>query len=505
MTPSRRIAVNITATYSRSLIAAGLALFSSRWVLNALGQADYGLFSVVGSIIIFITFFNTVMASSATRYFAFSIGAGDSTEVNRWFNSALGIHLSLAFILIIIGLPIGNYIICNILTVPPDRVVACQWVFRISLASAFTSIVSVPFVAMFTAKQHMAELAAWGMLQSFLSFTLAWFLRHAFGDRLLFYSAGMVVILVFVQTAQIFRAMTIFEECGIVCRQWLDRNRLKEIFTYSSWNIIGSSGVLLRDQGSAILLNLFFGPGVNAAYGIATQVSIQTNQLSSALVGAFSPEIMASEGRGDRARMLLLAQRTSKFGTILVLFLAIPLITEMNYVLNLWLLTPPPYSALLCQLILITFLIDRLSTGYMLAVHAHGKIAGYQITIGTSLLLTLPLAWFFFKAGFSPTSIGLAFIITMTAASLGRVLWGRLLFGMQVRCWLISVVWPSTIVALFTTIAAVTLRFLMPPSFLRLVLVSVICFVISLFTARLLALDNIERDYFCKKLFKGDL
>lgn len=501
MTSSRHIAVNVSATYTRSIIAAGLAIFSSRWVLNALGQTDYGLFSVVGSIIIFITFFNTVMASSVSRYLAFSIGAGDSTEVNRWFNSALGIHLILAFVLIIIGFPVGNYIICNILTIPYDRLDACQWVFRISLISAFTSIVSVPFVAMFTAKQRITEIAAWGMLQSILSFALAWFLRHVFSDRLMLYSAGMVIILVIVQSAQIFRAMTLFEECGIVCRQWLDRNRLKEIFRYSSWNLIGSSGVLLRDQGSAILLNLFFGPSVNAAYSIATQVTIQTNQLSSALVGAISPEITASEGRGDRVRMLLLAQRTSKFSTILVIIMAIPLITEMNYVLTLWLKTPPPYTALLCQLILVTFLIDRLSSGYMLAIYAHGKIAGYQATIGLSLLLTLPLAWLLFTAGFDPTSIGIAFIVTMTAVTLGRVLWGHILFGIQVRSWLVSVVWPSTIVALITTFAALSLLSLMSSSFLRAFLVTVICFALSLITARFLALDIKERDFFAKNYF----
>jgi O-antigen/teichoic acid export membrane protein len=492
---NQRIAINTAATYSRTVFAAALALFSSRWVLMALGPTDFGLFSVVGSIIIFVTFLNSVMAGSASRYFAYSIGQGDSADVNRWFNSALGIHLCLAFLLLVIGWLVGEYLVAYVLVIPHDRVATCINVFRISLVSAFVSMLAVPFVSMFFAKQHIAELAVWGILQAILSFALAWALRHVFSDRLLFYAIGMVAILIFVQAAQIVRALIVFKECSISCRQLFDRRRFKEIFSFASWNLIGCSGVLFRDQGSAIVLNLFFGPSVNAAYGIATQVSSQTNQLSAAMLGAFSPEITACEGRGDRARMLSLSQRACKFGTILVLLFAIPLITEMDYVLKLWLHVPPPYTALFCQLILVTFLIDRLSTGYMLAVNAHGKIAAYQATLGTSQLLTLPLAWLFLKNGLAPTSIGIAFIITMTITSLGRVLWGRHLLGMPVRSWFTTVVCPSLAVALVSTVSALAPHWLLPTSLLRLILVTAASITVTLLTTWFFALDLNEHEF----------
>ena len=492
---NQRIAANTIATYTRSVFSVGLALFSSRWVLNALGQTDYGLFSVVGSIIVFITFLNSLMANSAARYYAYHIGQCDSTEVNRWFNTALSIHLCLAVLLIFIGWPVGEYVVAHVLTVPDGRVAACLWVFRISLISAFASMLSVPFVAMFTAKQLITELAAWGILQSTLTFTLAWLLRHASGDRLLFYATGMVIILVFVQSALIFRAMIVFNECKIICRQWLDCHRFKGILSFTTWNLIGWTGVLFRDQGSAILLNLFFGPSVNAAYGIASQVSSQTNQLSSAMVGAFSPEITASEGRGDRARMLALSQRAGKFGTILVLLLAVPLIAEMDYVLKLWLRVPPPYTALFCQLMLGTFLIDRLSTGYILAAQAHGKIAVYQVIVGMSLLLTLPLAWTLLKFGFAPTSIGIAFIATMILTALGRVLWGRHLLGMPISRWWTAVVLPSILVALIATATALTVSWTLPYSFRRLIFVTAASTAATLVTTWFLALDFKERKF----------
>lgn len=492
---NKRIVLNTAATYIRTIFTAGLTLFSSRWVLNSLGFTDYGLFSLVGSIILFITFLNGVMACSAVRYFAYSIGQGDRFEVNRWFNSAIGIHLVLAFVLVAIGWPIGEYVICNILTVPGDRLTACLWIFRASLVSAFVSIFSVPFVAMFTAKQHITELAAWGTLQSILTFTLAWLLRHASGDRLLFYAGGMVVIIVFVQASQISRAISVFDECRIVYCQWFDLCRFKSIFSFAGWNLLGWSGALFRDQGSAILLNLFFGPSVNAAFGIATQVSAQTNQLSTAMVGAFSPEITACEGSGDRTRMLFLSQRASKFGTILVILLAIPLISEMDYVLKVWLHEPPPFTALFCRLILVTFLIDRLSIGYMLAVQACGKIAAYQATVGTSLIMTLPMAWIFLKMGLPPTSIGIAFIITMTITSLGRVQWGRYLFCMSIHSWFDKVVWPSVIVFLVATVVSVIPHWLLPSSFLRLIIVFVASITCSLCSAWFFVLELKDRQF----------
>lgn len=492
---SKRIAVNTAATYTRTVLGAGLALFSSRWVLNALGQMDYGLFSVVGSVILFITFLNTVMAGSASRHFAYSIGAGDSTEVNGWFNSAIGIHLSLACLLVFIGWPIGEYVVGHVLTIPVDRIAASRWVFRVSLVSAFVSMASVPFVAMFTAKQHIGELAIWDTLRSILTFTLAYSLRYVSSDRLLFYSVGMVVILVLVQVAQICRAVSIFDECCIVIRKCFDRRKFKEIFSFASWTLIGNSGGLLRDQGSAILLNLLFGPNVNAAYGIASQLSSQTNQLSAAMIGAFSPEITACEGRGDRTRMLSLSHRASKFGTILVLLLAIPLIVEMDYVLKAWLHKPPLYAGRFCQVILCAFIIDRLSTGYMLAVSAHGKIAAYQATIGTTMVLTLPLAWFFLKIGLAPTSIGIAFVITMSIISVGRVFWGRHLFGTPVRIWLSSVLWPTIMVASLSCIAALVPLWFLSSSFLRLLLVIAASASTALLASWFLALDRDEREF----------
>ncbi|MFH2044521.1 MAG: oligosaccharide flippase family protein [Pseudomonadota bacterium] len=481
MTPAQRIIFNTIAVYTRSLIAAGLALFSSRWVLNALGQTDYGLFCLVGSLIIFVAFINNVMASSAARHFAYAIGQGNIGEVNKWFNAALSTHLIIPILLVLLGWPIGELCIRRFLTIPPERIQACVWVFRFSLVSASTGMASAPFIAMFRAKQNIAELSIWEMLQAVLAFTIAWLLTQVSGDRLLFYAIGMVIVNIFVQAVQVCRSLFIFRECRIKYDYWFDFKRFKEIFNFASWSFIGILGGLLRNHGSNILLNLFFGPKANASYGIANQLSTQTGNLATAMFAAFSPEITASEGRGDRARMIALSHRASKFSTILVLLFAIPLIVEMHYILKLWLLEPPIHTALFCQLMIVTFLLDRLTAGYMSAINAYGKIAGYQATLGTILILTLPLAWLFIKLGYPPTSVGVAFVITMTICSYGRVLWLRHHLGVPIYKWLKVVVRPSLIVAVASITMAHIPRYIMPTSLLRLALV----FFFSAFTVML--------------------
>jgi len=470
---SERIAFNTAATYTRSILAVCLALFGSRWILSALGETDFGLFSVVGSLIVFLSFFNSVMASSAARHFAYAIGQEDIIGVNKWFNTSLSIHLVLPVGLIIIGWPIAEYLVRNVLTIPPERIGVCVQVFRISLISAFVNMVSIPFVAMFHAKQRISELAIWGVMQAVLIFLLAFVLAKIPFDRLVFYAVGMVVIQVTIQIAQCSRAVWLFRECRFRFLYWFDIRRFKELANFAIWTMIGRFGGTLRDQGSAVLLNLYFGPSVNAAYGIANQVSVQTAGLSAAMMGALSPEITFREAQGQRDSMIDLSARACKFGALLVMLFAIPFIMEADLVFKLWLINPPTHAAVLSQFIMGTFLVDKIAAGYMHAVNAYGKIALYQATVGTVLLMTLPLSWVLIKLGMPPVAIGFAFLFIQSLCSFGRVLWVQFLFGIPVWHWLNKVVRPCFMVAVMVCLAGAIPRFFLPPGLTRLVLVCV--------------------------------
>jgi O-antigen/teichoic acid export membrane protein len=271
---------------------------------------------------------------------------------------------------------------------------------------------------------------------------------------------------------QVIRACFIFSQCRISIARWFDFRRSCQLFSFAIWSLVGALGYLIRLQGPAILLNLFFNATVNAAYGLANTVSTQTANLSSSMVNALSPEITASEGRGDRARMLEYSLRACKFSTLLIMLFAVPLVMEMDYVLKIWLRDPPEYTTVFCQLMLIVCLMDYISIGHVIAVNAGGKIAAYQAVLGILNMLTIPLAWFFLKRGYAPTSVGAAIVIMCTISSIVRVLWAQHQFNMSVWRWVKEVVLACTAVATGAVLASGCFYWFLPSSFVRLMLVT---------------------------------
>ena len=505
MTASQRIAINTLATYGRTILGIALGLFSGRWVYQALGEIDYGLMGVVGAAIIFITFLNGITSSSCARFFAFSIGKGDANETNRWFNTALSVHTILPTFLLLAGYPAGIWVIKHFFNIPPERLGTALWVFRLSLVSAFTSMCFTPFFGMFIAKQRIYEMSIWGIVQTCCLFGLAYSLVWYKGDAWLLYSAGTVGISVMIGIGQVLRAHFIFPECRIHLSRWWNRSYIQKLFSFAGWQLFGGLGNLIRGSGTAILLNKYFPPssfqGVNASYGIGGTVSGYTQTLASALLGAFTPEITASEGRGNREQMLLHANRASKFGTWLILLFAIPLLLEIDYVLALWLKKPPELAGMFCMLILTQFIIDRLTTGHMIAVSAVGKIAGYQVMIGGFLILTLPIAWLFLACGFSAISVGWAFIFTTTMQSVGRVVWAKYLVGLSPLKWVKEVFLPCFLICVAGGGIGKATQFLFAtPSFYRLVVVGMITFISSILLGWLVVLSHSEKNFFISNL-----
>ena len=449
MSPSTRIVLNTLAAYGQSLFALFLSLFSARWLLQALGQSDFGLYGVVGSIVLLITFLNGGLSVGVARFYAYSIGQGHNLpeaeaidDLKHWFNTALSIHVVLPALLVLIGWPIGEYAIRHWLTIPPDRIASCVWVFRISMLTACVSVFSVPFTAMYAAHQHITDLAIFGVLGTCGAFAATWFLLREKSDRMIVFSLYVMAINVGLLIIQIFRAVIKFKACRVRISYMYHWGYLKRLFGFVGWKMFGMSCVVLRGQGIPILVNLQFGPLINAAYSVADRVSTQGASLAAALQGAFQPALVASEGKGDRQVMLGLALQVCKFGTLLILLFAIPLVLEMKTVLHLWLEAPPEYAGELCQWMLAMLVIDKMTSGVMLAVNAVGRIAIYELVQGSTLFLALPLAWLFFKLGHGPTSLGYALFITMLLYCSNRLLFGKYLLQFPIATWLQHVALP---------------------------------------------------------------
>lgn len=510
MKTSSRIIINTLATFGRSIFGMALSLFSARWILQGLGQADFGLYGVVGSIILLITFLNGGMLVGVARFYAYSIGRGqnlssaESTEdLKRWFNTALSIHVILPFLLISIGYPLGTHAIENWLIIPPDRLVACLWVFRFSLITAFVSIFSVPFVAMYTAHQHISEIAFFGILSSCGMFAAAYFLLQVQADRLIVYAVYMMAINSGIPLIQIVRAIKKYKSCRLHLPYLFNRQFQKELFRFVGWKSFGMSCVVLRAQGGPILVNLYFGPQVNAAYSIANRLSIQATTLSTAMMGAFQPAITAMEGKGERDMMLNTSLQVCKFGTFLILLFVVPLIIEMDTVLQLWLREPPPYTGALCRWMLAMLVVDRMTSGHMLAVGARGKIAMYELVQGTILMSAVPLTWIFFRCGFGPVSLGAAFFITMAFYCSGRLLFCKALFTLPVLSWVRQVAVPVAVTVAFSLVAGVLCERYFLPGFGRVCLVAAVCGGVTFVLGWWLILNDTERSFTLKLLVQA--
>lgn len=508
MTENKRIALNIAATYGRSLFALVCGLFTSRWVLMALGQSDYGLYGVVGGLTAFIAFFNGLMAGAVGRFYAFSVGQakvagtqGEGLEVCRqWFNTAVLIHTVVPTALIAIGYPIGMWAVEHFLTIPPERVEACRWVFRFVCVSCFVGMVNVPFQAMYTAKQYIAELAIYSFVTTTLNVCFLYFMVTHPGDWLAKYALWTCLLSVVPQGLICLRALKVFPECRFRWAYLWSGARVRAVASYAGWVSLGSFGYLLRSQGIAVLINKYFGPTVNAAMSVGTTISGHADTLSGSMIGAFAPAITNARGANDWEKMRRMAYRTCKIGTLLTLLFALPLALELPEVLRLWLKQPPAYTSGLCWAILASLVIDKTAVGHMLAVSANGRIAKYQLVLGTTLILILPLAWLFVALGWGVYAVGWAMVLTMMGCAWGRVWFARRLVGMSARYWLFRIFLPLVLLAVVSGAVGLTPQLFFGPSFWRVCLTTAVTEVLLMPTAWFLLLDVDERHYLADKV-----
>lgn len=509
VTENKRIALNIIATYGRSLFALVCGLFTSRWVLESLGQVDYGLFGVVGGLTMFIAFFNNLLSAGVGRFFAVSIGECSVNPVDgmkktqQWFNTAFLIHLTVPAILMLIGYPLGEYAISNFwLNIPPDRLDACRWVFRFTCISCFVAMVNVPFMAMYTAKQYIAELTVYSFVTTALNICFVYYMVSNPGDWLVRYALWMCLVNAVPQVVICLRAMAIFPECKIDKSYFWNSSRVKSLMGYSGWISFGTLGALLRSQGIAILINHSFGPKVNSAMAIGNQVSGQVSTLSSAMQGAFSPAIMNAYGAGEMDKMRTLSYRACKLGTLLLLVFLLPIALELEYILKLWLKNPPQYTAGLCWCVLAMMLIDKTAIGHMIAVNASGKIAAYHVSLGGALILTLPLAYLFVKLGWGVYSVGVAMVATTAFCAWGRVWFARRLVGMSAWYWLKRVFLPLAVLILMAGGVGLAVQSVMGVSFFRLLLSMLSVEIVLVVSSWAFVLDKDEKGFLVEKVRK---
>lgn len=509
MTENRRIALNTLATYGRSLFTLACSLFTSRWILMALGHSDYGLFGVVGGLMAFIAFFNSVLGGSIGRFYAFSIGAqridpseNALEECRKWFNTALSLHSIVPVVLVAVGYPIGVWAIRNWLTIPEGRIEDCVWVFRFSCLSCFVGMVNVPFSAMFTAKQNIVERTLYQTISVALNFAFVGYMVCHPGDWFLKYALFGCMISIAPQLVICVRACQLYPECRLNQRYLFLRAYFRKLGGFAGWQMLGGLCGLLRGQGITILINKFFGPSINASMSVAQKVDVQSSTLASAMIGAFSPAITNACGAKDYDRMRSLAYRSGKIGVLLSLLFVLPLSLEIREVVRLWLKTPPPYTAGLCLCIMFQHLAYVLTTGHMTAITALGRIREYYIGVCSVNILTVPIAALFLWFGKSPYYVGYTLVAMMAVNSLLRVFFARKLVGMSARYWLHWSVLPLTVCTVLSAGIGLIPRLFLAPGVFRILATGFLTEAMLLPTAWFVVLDADERNYIRNRIHR---
>lgn len=494
---TRLLIINTTVSYVRLVLSAALALLSSRWVLSSLGETDFGLYAVVAGIMVFLSFLTGALASAAQRHFAYSIGEGDIHAVVGWFNASMLLHIGLALLMVLVGIPFGWIMLNSVLNIPEGRLNVCHVVFLCTLVSVCLQIVTAPFAGMLTAKQRIAELTAYQLSHTVLTFILSYALFFVASDRLLAYSIGVMAIAIAVSASQSVRCVLSLQECRLQASRWKSEWwRVRDLLHFAGWTVFGTMGYIANSHIMAFLINVFCGPRINASYGIASQVSGQVASISQGLFNAIAPEITASEGRGDRERMIVLALRMSRWSVLLVCFLLIPVLLEAETLLGVWLAEVPEFAPALCRVVLLAFLVDQITIGYMVAVSAHGRIAWYQATVGSTLIAGPLIAWAVFAAGGSVVwAVGGGVLAVRSLCSLERVLWVRRLLGVPLHLWFRLVLVRCAAAIAPAIVAVVYIQTQCEPSPSRLALSFLAANIAMLLSCWYIGMDHVERGY----------
>lgn len=504
MSPNRRIFLNIIATYGRSLYAAVCGLFSIRWVLKALGHDDFGLYGLIASLTIFISFFNNQFSGALSRFYAYSIGAGKIKgngfdgllDCRNWFTTGILIHTCMPLLLGAVGYVIGSYAITHAwLNIPNGRMDACLWLWRFVCISSLIGMINVPFSAMYIAKQYIAELTIYSFVQSTLKVIFCFWMTCVDREWLVPYGAMMCIISVVPQFIICARAMVVFPECHFTKVTIVNLGRIRQLASYAWWQTFGGIGYLCRHQCLEVIANKFFGPTANASYTVGAHVGSEAAALTGALNGAFTPVITSAYGAGDMHTFKKMAYRSCKFGMLLTLLFAIPLCLEIDKILCLWLGEPPVYAKGFCLTWLTVTVIEKLYAGHVIAVNATGRIAKFQFLHAIMCMVGLPIAVIFTLIGFNVYVICFALVISTVLSGGVDIVMARAIAGLSVRYLVAKILLPSCCLVFVSAFFGLIPRLMMETSFLRIVFTTLFAEAVLLPAAWFLVLDANERQY----------
>ena len=496
---NKRIAKNTLLLYVRMLFMMAVSLYTSRVVLNALGVEDFGIYNVIGGVVAMFSILSGSLSAAITRFITYELGTENQENLKKIFSTAVTIQISLAILIILLAEVTGVWFLNVKMNIPDERIVAANWVFQFSILTFAINLISVPYNASIIAHERMSAFAYISILEAIGKLAIAFLIIISPMDKLIFYAILMCIVALVIRFAYGVYCKRHFEECTY--HFIFDKDLLKQMFGFAGWNFIGAASAVLRDQGGNVVINLFCGPAVNAARGIAFQVNAAISGFVTNFMTALSPQITKSYASGEHHYMMTLIYQGARFSFYMLLLLSLPVLLNTHYLLELWLKIVPDHTVLFVQLVLAFAMSESISNPLVTAMLATGRIRNYQLVVGGLQMMNLPISYVLLRMDAFPEVIIVVAIGISQCCLVARLLMLRGMIGLSVKKYLKKVY----INILTVTIAAAIIPFLLTckleesfQTFILSSLAAVICTGIAIYY---IGCNKSERQFVLNKLY----
>ena len=495
---NKRIAKNTLLLYVRMLFMMAVSLYTSRVVLNALGVEDFGIYNVVGGVVAMFSMLSGSLSAAITRFITYELGTGNKENLKKIFSSSVTIQIGLAVLIILLAEAIGVWFLNVKMNIPDGRIVAANWVFQFSILTFAINLISVPYNASIIAHERMSAFAYISILEAIGKLTIAFLIVISPMDKLIFYAILMCTVALIVRFTYGAYCKRHFEECTY--HFIFNKELLKRMFGFAGWNFIGATSAVLRDQGGNIVINLFCGPAVNAARGIAFQVNTAVYGFVSNFMTALNPQITKSYAAGDRDYMMTLIYQGARLSFYMLLLLSLPVLVNPHYILGLWLKIVPDHAVLFVQLVLIFAMSESISNPLITAMLATGKIRNYQLVVGGLQMMNLPVSYLLLRMGMFPEVVIVVAIAISQCCLAARLVMLRGMIGLSVRKYVKKVYINVLVVTVIAAIFPFLLSMKLEESFLNFVLLCFVALICTGITIYYIGCDKTERQFVLNKL-----
>lgn len=499
---NKRIARNTLFLYVRLILVMVVSLYTVRIVLNALGVVDYGIYNVVGGFVSMFGFLNTSMANGIQRFYNYEMGSNGEASISNVYKTAVAIQLCLVVLIIVVAELFGVWYLNNVMVIPAERISSANWVFQFSMLSLIMTIAQVPYSAAILAYEKMDYYAIVSVIDVLLKLAIAIGLMYYGSDKLFLYGLLLLLIQVLNFFLYYIYCHQKFRYISFKCAE-IKRNMFKNMLTFSGWNTLGSFAFMLKSQGVNILINSFFGAAINAANGIATQISFAIQSFSLSVVVAFKPQLTQAYASQNynRARNMMFSM--TKVSFLLLYTLSVPILLEIDYILHLWLGDViPDYTIPFSRLILVVMLVSCFGTPLVQMAQAVGQMKRYQITTSVIICMILPLSWVALHYGADVLSV---YWVTLGVVIINQAMCMRVLhslFEYSYKAYCTGIILPCVVYAVILPIIPYLLMYVMDSSIYRLLVICVTTLLFSLLTSYILVLSTEEKQMFKQLLAK---